>query len=331
MILVRARRRSAFTLIELLVVIAIIAILIGLLLPAVQKVREAAARMKCMNNLKQIGVALHGYHDAEGVMPAYGTDFAKPPNPAIPSTQGFGTLGYILPYLEQDNVVRLVRTDLSVGDPANLPPPYGTNPAGATQIKVYQCPSAPVRTVDDAPFFISIGFPNRGPMFVGYTDYAVIRGIQAGFATRCCPAGTPSGNTGLLGTNSQSRRITDMTDGSSNTILVVEDAGRQQVYALRTPVMPNGPGQAGWTLNAAWADYNTAVRVDGYSADGKTKNGGCCVVNCSNNDEIYAFHTGGANTLRGDASVFFLKESVAPAVLAALISYNGGETLPGDY
>ena len=73
------------------------------------------------------------------------------------------------------------------------------------------------------------------------------------------------------------------------------------------------------------------MQVRGFSANGLVPDGGCCVVNCNNFDEIYAFHPGGANTLRGDGSVFFMRESIAPAVLAALISYNGGEVLPGDY
>ena len=328
MVLFRPGRRTAFTLIELLVVIAIIAVLIGLLLPAVQKVRDAAMRMQCSNNLKQIGIALHAYHDALGMLPAYGFDFPSQPNPPY-GTQGHSALGLILPFLEQDNVDRLARRDRSVIDPVNLPPNYGTNVSGATPIKVYQCPSAPFRTVDYAPYFVSLGFPNKGPLILGPTDYAIIRGITGGFAGRCCPAGTASGNTGVMGTKTQTHRITDITDGTSNTILVVEDGGRMQVYAQRQAVMPNGPGQAGWTLNAAWADYNTAVTVHG-SSPGGTVNAGCCVVNCSNNGEIYAFHTAGANTLRGDGSVFFLKESIAPGVLAALISYQGGEVV-GDY
>jgi prepilin-type N-terminal cleavage/methylation domain-containing protein len=323
------RARPGFTLIELLVVIAIIAILIGLLLPAVQKVRAAAARMSCQNNLKQLGLALHNYHDANGVLPAYGFDFPSQPNPPF-GTQGHSALGLILPYLEQDNAARLSRVDRTVADPVNLPPPYGTNVSGSTVVKVYLCPATPTRTIDYGPYFVSIGFPNRGPMNLGPTDYGILRGIQGGFASQCCPAGTPSGDTAVMGSKGVNRKLTDITDGTSNTLLVAEDAGRHQVWARGKAITPNAPGQIGWTLNAAWPDYNTYVRVNGFSNDGTVPNGGCCVVNCNNVNQIYGFHTGGANTLRGDGSVFFLKDSVAPGVVAAMVSYAGGEVVSGD-
>jgi len=345
----RHLRRSAFTLIELLVVIAIIAILIGLLLPAVQKIREAANRMKCSNNLKQIGLALHNFHDTNDYLPPWAWDFQNTP-PGSLDRQGHAPLGMILPYMEQDNVFRAVRMDRSVADPVNWPPNWGTNTAAATVISSYICPSTPRRPIDYGPYFVSLGLPNRGVFAIGPTDYAAVRGYHNNFRNSCAtssPAAPSTGsspgndNGGAHGIKGQTIGATTelnlgkinfaaITDGLSNTIVFAEDAGRHQVYAKGRPISPNGPGQAGWTLNSAWADYNTAIFVRGYDNTGTVRDGGCCVINCNNVNQMYGFHSGGVNVLRGDGSVRFLRETTAPGIVAAMVSRDGGEATAND-
>ena len=206
--------RRAFTLIELLVVIAIIAVLIGLLLPAVQKVREAAARMKCSNNLKQMGLAMHNYHD---------TNNAFPPAFAKPSQYGWGT--WILPFIEQDNLYKLLnptQTTLSVNALTTLP------------VSVYTCPSDPNQTIN--------------PFSTGYakSNYVVCEPIcDGGSAYNILSITDGTSNTLLIGERDTKNQIGGIW------------AGRDAILSI-----PSVIGRPTWPINTRYAGGTTCCGAD---------------------------------------------------------------------
>jgi prepilin-type N-terminal cleavage/methylation domain-containing protein/prepilin-type processing-associated H-X9-DG protein len=291
-------RRSGLTLIELLVVIAIIGILLGLLLPAVQAVRAAAARMQCGNNLKQLGLAMHGYHDTNNAFPPAFINNGPDGTTGFDFVHGWGP--FILPYIEQQPLYDLYRWDVALYRPENAT-------VVATHLNLFQCPSAPERDryVTFGPFQ---RFQTRGAC----GDYANTLEIDPALA-----------NGDARGVLTPTRTcLADISDGTTQTILLTEDAGRPRLWqagrAGPDQVVPGGP----------WVAFKNGISLRGSTPDG-TRKPGPCALNCTNASEVYSFHPGGANAVFADGSVRFLRASIHIRVLAGLITRAGGEVVSG--
>jgi prepilin-type N-terminal cleavage/methylation domain-containing protein/prepilin-type processing-associated H-X9-DG protein len=325
-----ARSRRGFTLIELLVVIAIIAILIGLLLPAVQKVREAAARMKCQNNLKQMGVAMHAYESANQRFPSGGATGANSCTGC--SGWGYSWMAVLLPYMEQDPLWQ----KLAAVAAAN--PGYTGNPmtyiANIT-ISTYRCPSST----------LPVGVANSGASQAA--DYTAIAGcVNSGMGTGQADSGALtygiSNNNGVMYASSTTR-IADITDGTSNTMVIGEVGGgfkngstvAQDFRQGRTYTFLMGTNYAapsGWnnTDNRGmnWTTIRYTINYSSVSTAVATDATTGIMTSPGANNPLSSTHTGGVNVVLADGSVRFLRDSTPLTTLGPLSSRNDGVVLP---
>jgi len=333
----RRSGRQGFTLIELLVVIAIIAILAALLIPAVQKAREAAARSQCANNLRQMGIALHNYLDRNGKFPTSGEGLDITKTTTAFDLQSMFTL--VLPFVEGGDIYD--RYDLATpynGSPGNI--------AVAQQvIPTYLCPTNPIRPATGRD---SLGYGYCDYMPIAYCDINIID-TTVGQLVRL-PAGSVRSPGGLrLGGCTPG----DITDGLSKTIAIMEDVGRSETYYTQKYDDPVGVDllPPGTTKRNAWrwAEPDTANGCSGppgakYGDPGlRVVNNnpqpfggpaGCLwtVNNCGVNDEPFSFHGGGVNAVFMDGHVSFIRDSISPPALRYLLTPNEGiPPLTPDY
>jgi prepilin-type N-terminal cleavage/methylation domain-containing protein len=312
--------RRAFTLIELLVVIAIIAVLLGLLLPAVQKVREAASLMTCKNNLKQIGLAIHNYHDSRGSFPVGYYDPSPWPGSQTPQGldhgPGWGWGAYLLPYLEQGNLYNQINFKVDVGDPSMAA-------VRSTPLKIFVCPSDPSH-VDTFTITTSSLAGNVGPAPTGLSSWVLATGNYVacngndGVDCFCTPP-----HTGAFIRAIKGFKVADISDGLSNTLFVCD--------------RPSFLSYSSWAGCPTGAANPFKMSPGNYGAEttlvmchaGQT---GPNTQGVFDADSTWSPHAVGVPYLFGDGAVHFISNAIDPTVWMGLATRAGNEAVAGgDY
>jgi prepilin-type N-terminal cleavage/methylation domain-containing protein/prepilin-type processing-associated H-X9-DG protein len=354
-------RRRGFTLIELLVVIAIIAVLIGLLLPAVQKVREAANRIKCSNNLKQLGLAIHNYESTYSALPPASVQFMDGPlgGSTISQAQRLRStylkvgaagdkgedyakhsfLSIILPYVEQGNVLQQNGTPYDYRQDWYAPK---NRLASSTRIPLFECPSVPSQHIVDISKLSAaqqaIYDADRSGWQPKTADYMAVTRANSN-AVVWQELGLPfPGDPGFRGilTSNQGSKLADITDGLSNTMMIAEQGARPEGWAFGRMYQPQPD-----FMNGAWAhsgnDVVCAGTVPPATVDTvpskvsmASQVASACTVNCWNQGEIYSFHTGVANVCMGDGSVRALKATISFRTLLLLAARSDGQVVQDE-
>ena len=353
-----------FTLIEVLVVIAIIAVLIGLLLPAVQKVREAAARAKCQNNLKQLGIALHQRNDAAGRFPA--AVYYQVFDGAHEDVDDGWATGFtvLLPYIEQSNLRDQYNFDLPWSDPANHPPV-------GIEVKLFYCPSNRNGGGMDLQLEEDLWGFDLPPTAAG-VDYAFCKGANAGIHEDAnlvpLSARGPFGLSPAQNANGRSpyeTGIPQIRDGLSNTLALGDAAGNNPKYPARQLANPNQPvintltnqvhpldqswGATGFgdTTNAWYGSVLAVTAQQGGLAgtgpgdEPMNRTPATPTVfsrdpsgsNATGEDYVSGFrslHVGGCNFLLCDGSVRWLRDTITPATYRGLSTHAGGEIVTAE-
>lgn len=303
------RTRRAFTLIELLVVIAIIAILIALLIPAVQKIRESAARLQCQNNMKQIVLACHAYHDATKVWPRAGyPNFKKYSTADAPELSWHA---YILPYVEKRDLFQLVNFAPGNYDGSSGRGP-GKNEVALNRVNLYLCPSSLVeKMLTDAPNY-SISSEIIGGVIPYTTHYYGImgpKGTNPARGTAYQVQGTTEGGLGLEGVFQRDRdiRMRDITDGTANTLAIGESSWFDPTVGTRYRSWIRGCDST--PVCSGCRNIAVAINVPGWSVFGDQAMG--------------SSHTSGANFAMASGAVMTLTNDISMSVYRALASRAG--------